>query len=215
LPAAPQRKSDAPSVRDAAVSFHSRTTHGRSEPGGSAPGFIRPYPRLVTPAGAGFPGFENKGNMKMSSSMNRITLIGNLGADPEVRNTQDGRRIVSFSVATTETWKSGGERKERTQWHKIVIFNEGLGELAEKYLTKGSKVLVEGSLNYRKWTEAAGAERMSAEIVLGAFNGTLTFLDARRAEPSEPNPRARTAEPKTGPSWDAPKGGDLDEEVPF
>ncbi len=117
----------------------------------------------------------------MSGSMNRVTLIGYLGADPEVRNTQSGKRVVSMSIATSEAWKDeSGERRERTEWHRIVIWNDGLGKLAEQYLTKGAKVLVEGKLSTRKWQDQQGTDRYTTEVVLSPYNGLLTFLDTRR-----------------------------------
>jgi single-strand DNA-binding protein len=117
----------------------------------------------------------------MSGYLNRASLIGNLGGDPEVRNTQNGGRIVTLSVATSEIWKdeTTGERRERTEWHKVVIFNEGLGKVAEQFLSKGAKVFVEGSIRTRKWQDQSGADRSSTEIHLTPFNGTLTFLDRK------------------------------------
>jgi single-strand DNA-binding protein len=118
----------------------------------------------------------------MSGSLNRVTLIGNLGADPEVRTTADGRRIVRFSVATTERWKDGsGARQERTDWHRVAIFSPGLGKLAEDYLRKGSKVLVEGQLRTSKWQDQTGQDRYTTEVVLMPYTGLLMFLDSRRA----------------------------------
>ena len=118
----------------------------------------------------------------MAGSVNKVILVGNLGKDPEVRTTQDGQKIVSFSVATSETWndRASGERKERTEWHRVVIFNENLGGVAEKYLRKGGKVYVEGSLQTRKWTDQAGQEKYTTEVVLSKFRGELTLLDGRR-----------------------------------
>src|SRR3954453_23149880 len=109
----------------------------------------------------------------MAGSVNKVILIGNLGKDPEVRSTQDGSKIVNFSLATSETWndRASGERKERTEWHRVAIFNERLAEVAEKYLRKGSKVYVEGSLQTRKWTDQQGQERYTTEVVLGKFRG--------------------------------------------
>jgi len=124
----------------------------------------------------------------MAGSINKVILIGNLGRDPEVRSTQDGRRIANLAVATSENWRdrTSGERKERTEWHRVVIFNERLAEVAEKYLKKGAKVYVEGALQTRKWTDNAGQERYSTEIVLNTFTGQLTMLDgARGAIPAE------------------------------
>jgi single-strand DNA-binding protein len=115
----------------------------------------------------------------MAGSVNKVILIGNLGRDPELRSTQDGMRIANLAIATSESWrdKVSGERKERTEWHRVVIFNERLAEIAEKYLKKGSKVYLEGALQTRKWTDNAGQERYSTEIVLNRFRGELTMLD--------------------------------------
>jgi single-strand DNA-binding protein len=117
----------------------------------------------------------------MAGSVNKVILIGNLGKDPEVRRTQDGRPIVNLRVATTETWrdKASGERRERTEWHSVVIFNENLCRVAEQYLKKGAKVYIEGQLQTRKWQGQDGQDRYSTEVVLQNFNGTLTMLDAR------------------------------------
>lgn len=112
------------------------------------------------------------------SSVNKAIILGNLGRDPEVRTTQDGRKIVNMTVATTEKWKDKGtgERKERTEWHRVVIFNEGLAGIAEQYLRKGSKVYLEGQLQTRKWTDKDGVEKYSTEIVLQSFGGSLVLL---------------------------------------
>lgn len=117
----------------------------------------------------------------MAGSVNKVILIGNLGRDPEVRHTQDGSPIVQLSIATSDTWKdkATGERKEKTEWHRVVIFNEHLCKVAENYLKKGSKVYVEGSLQTRKWTDNAGIEKYTTETVLQRFNGELTMLDGR------------------------------------
>jgi len=117
----------------------------------------------------------------MAGSVNKVILIGNLGADPEIKRTQDGRPIANLRIATSETWrdKNTGERKEKTEWHRVVIFNEGLCRVAEQYLKKGSKVYIEGQLQTRKWTDQSGAERYSTEVVLQGFNSTLTMLDGR------------------------------------
>src|ERR1700758_517236 len=116
----------------------------------------------------------------MAGSINKVILVGNLGRDPEIRSTQDGMRIANLAVATSETWrdKMSGERKERTEWHRVVIFNERLAEFAEKYLKKGRKVYVEGALQTRKWTDNSGQERYTTEIVLQRFRGELTMLDS-------------------------------------
>src|SRR5438067_3280005 len=117
----------------------------------------------------------------MAGSVNKVILIGNLGADPEIRRTQDGRPIANLNIATSETWrdKSSGERKEKTEWHRVVIFNEGLCKVAEQYLKKGAKVYIEGALQTRKWTDQSGVEKYSTEVVLQGFNSTLTMLDGR------------------------------------
>lgn len=146
----------------------------------------------------------------MSGYLNRVSLIGNLGADPEVRNTQSGPKIVTMSIATSERWKdqSSGETRERTEWHRVVIFNEGLANVAERYLQKGAKVLVEGKLSTRKWQDQEGRDRYSTEIVLSPYQGILTFLDSRR------NGNASGGDSASG----APAAGssdDLDDEIPF
>ena len=117
----------------------------------------------------------------MAGSINKVILVGNLGREPEVRYAQDGSKIVTFSVATSETWKdrASGEKKERTEWHKVVLFNENLANVAEQFLHKGSKVYVEGQLQTRKWTDNAGLEKYTTEIVLTKFRGELTLLDSK------------------------------------
>ena len=117
----------------------------------------------------------------MAGSLNKVTLIGNLGKDPEVRRMTSGDPIVNLSIATSETWrdKSSGERKEKTEWHRVVIFSEGLCKIAEQYLKKGAKVYIEGQLQTRKWTDQSGVEKYSTEVVLQNFNSTLTMLDGR------------------------------------
>ena len=115
----------------------------------------------------------------MAGSVNKVILIGNLGRDPEVRNFQNGGKVCNLRIATSETWKDkqSGERKERTEWHSVAIFNEGLVRVVEQYLKKGSKVYVEGQLETRKWTDQSGAEKYTTEVVLRGFGGTLTMLD--------------------------------------
>jgi single-strand DNA-binding protein len=117
----------------------------------------------------------------MAGSVNKVILVGNLGKDPEIRRTQDGRPIANLSVATSESWrdKATGERKEKTEWHRVVIFNEGLCKVAEQYLKKGAKVYLEGQLQTRKWTDQSGVEKYSTEVVLQGFNSNLTMLDGR------------------------------------
>ena len=148
----------------------------------------------------------------MSGSVNKVILIGNLGRDPEVRNTQSGNKIVNFSVATSESWKDrqSGERQERTEWHRIVVFNEHLAGIAEQYLKKGSKVYIEGALQTRKWTDQGGQERYSTEVVLQRFRGELTMLDTRGdgQERHEDHQAPLGGGGETG-------GGSLDDEIPF
>mgnify|MGYP000079444670 CR=1 FL=1 len=117
----------------------------------------------------------------MAGSINKVTLIGNLGKDPEVRHTQDGAPIVTLAIATSDSWKdkATGEKREKTEWHRVVIFNEHLCKVAENYLKKGSKIYIEGSLQTRKWTDNAGVEKYSTEVVLQRYNGELTMLDGR------------------------------------
>src|SRR5580692_4938977 len=174
----------------------------------------------------------------MAGSVNKVILVGNLGRDPEVRNTQDGGKIVNLALATSETWndKASGERKERTEWHRVVIFNDRVADVAERYLKKGAKIYVEGALQTRKWTDQGGQERYTTEVVIGRFNGQLTSLDgrsgggdpggfseppmggaapARERAPVAARPAAAARSAGGAPSWDAPRGGDLDDEIPF
>ena len=117
----------------------------------------------------------------MAGSVNKVILVGNLGRDPEVRSTQDGNKIVNLSLATSERWKdkNSGEQRERTEWHRVVIFNENLGRIAEQYLRKGSTCYIEGQLQTRKWTDQQGVEKYSTEVVLQRFRGELTLLGGR------------------------------------
>jgi single-strand DNA-binding protein len=124
---------------------------------------------------------QTKAGSIMAGSVNKVILIGNLGRDPEIRTTQDGLRICTLSVATSDSWrdKASGERKERTEWHRVVIFNDKLVEIVEKYLKKGAKVYLEGALQTRKWTDNSGQERYTTEVVLQRYRGELTMLDGR------------------------------------
>jgi len=117
----------------------------------------------------------------MAGSVNKVILVGNLGRDPDIRSMQDGNKVVNLSVATSESWRdrNSGERKEKTEWHRVVIFNENLAKVAEQYLRKGSKIYVEGQLQTRKWTDQSGVEKYSTEIVLQRFRGELQMLDGR------------------------------------
>jgi single-strand DNA-binding protein len=174
----------------------------------------------------------------MAGSVNKVILVGNLGRDPEARNMPSGGKVVSFSVATSETWndRASGERKEKTQWHRVAIFNEKLGEIAEKYLRKGSKVYLEGQIESRKYTDKEGQERETTEIVIGRFKGELTLLDGRGGggEGGEGGGYAGGSRSggyggdrggdrgssggggggRTG-GWEKPKGSDLDDDIPF
>lgn len=120
----------------------------------------------------------------MAGSVNKVMLIGNLGRDPEVRHSQDGTKIVQLSVATSEQWrdKASGERKDRTEWHRVVIFNERLADVAERFLKKGSRLFIEGQLQTRKWTDSTGQEKYTTEVVLSRYRGELTILDSRSGE---------------------------------
>ncbi len=119
----------------------------------------------------------------MAGSVNKVILVGNLGQDPEIRSTQDGRQIANFSIATSDSWKdkNTGERREKTEWHRVVVFNEGLVRVIQNYVKKGSKVYIEGSLQTRKWTDQSGTEKYTTEVVLQGFNGNLTMLDSRNS----------------------------------
>lgn len=176
----------------------------------------------------------------MAGSVNKVILVGNLGKDPEIRRTQDGRPIANLRIATSESWrdKNSGERREKTEWHSVVIFNENLCKVAEQYLRKGSKVYIEGALQTRKWQDQQGQDRYSTEVVLQGFNGQLTMLDGRAGAGagggmqedgqsdyggdssgggfSEPATRRAPARSGGGgggskPSFDKP----LDDEIPF
>ena len=169
----------------------------------------------------------------MAGSVNKVILVGNLGRDPELRSTQEGKRIANFTLATSESWRdrASGERKERTEWHRVVIFNERLAEIAEKYLKKGAKVYLEGALQTRKWTDQGGQERYSTEIVLQNFRGELTMLDSAGGrgggasggpaiDPDfddgygDPGPAPRSA-PAAGRGPARKPVNDLDDDIPF
>ncbi len=168
----------------------------------------------------------------MAGSVNKVILVGNLGKDPESRSFQNGGKVVNFTLATSETWndRASGERREKTEWHNVVVRNEKLGEIAERYLKKGAKVYIEGSIQSRKYQDQSGAEKYITEIVIGPFRGELTMLSGRGEEsPAESGgftPRSGAA-PRQAParaggnggggaSWDAGRGaGDLDDEIPF
>ncbi|MFW6077641.1 MAG: single-stranded DNA-binding protein [Hyphomicrobiales bacterium] len=160
----------------------------------------------------------------MAGSVNKVILVGNLGADPEVRHTQDGRPVVNLRLATSESWrdKATGERRERTEWHRVVIFNENLCKVAEQYLRKGSKIYLEGQLQTRRYTDQAGVEKFSTEVVLQQFRGELTMLDGRAS--ADAGPGGGSGDDQFGQSGPlerprqerAPAAArDLDDEVPF
>ncbi|MDR0632385.1 MAG: single-stranded DNA-binding protein [Holosporaceae bacterium] len=143
----------------------------------------------------------------MAGSVNKVILVGNLGKDPEVRSTQDGSKIVSFSMATSESWKDkvSGERKDKTEWHRVAVFNPNLAEICEKYLHKGSKVYIEGQLQTRKWQDQTGAERYTTEVILSRFRGELALLDSR-------SDSAAVSDAAPG---DKPESGPVDDDIPF
>lgn len=145
-------------------------------------------------------------------SVNKVILVGHLGADPEIRSTNSGDRIANLRVATSETWrdKSSGERKEKTEWTRVTIYNDGLSKVAENYLRKGSKVYLEGSLQTRKWTDQAGVEKFSTEVVLQKFRGELVMLDGKSADDE---PKAARGGGGSGGSDDF--SVDLDSDIPF
>ena len=152
----------------------------------------------------------------MAGSVNKVIIVGNLGRDPEVRATQSGGKIVNMTVATSESWtdRASGERKENTEWHRVVVFNERLADVAEKYLRKGSKVYLEGTLQTRKWTDQSGTEKYSTEVVLANFSGVLTMLDSRNSQPQHEEAEPARARP---PAREQPrrKDDDLNDQIPF
>ncbi len=167
----------------------------------------------------------------MAGSVNRVMLIGNLGKDPEVRTTQDGTKIVSMTLATSESWtdRASGEKRERTEWHRVVVFNDRITDVAERFCRKGGKVYIEGALQTRKWTDQSGQEKFTTEVVLAKFRGELVLLSSAgggesgggasqgQARGQQQNGgRGGGTQGRGGPQWEAPKGGgDLDDEIPF
>ncbi|HEY8253340.1 MAG TPA: single-stranded DNA-binding protein [Rhizomicrobium sp.] len=147
----------------------------------------------------------------MAGSVNKVILVGNLGKDPEVRRMTSGEPVVNLSLATSESWrdKASGERKEKTEWHRVVIFNKNLADVAEKYLRKGSKVYVEGQLQTRKWTDKDGQEKYSTEVVLQNFRGELTMLDGRGGEGGGGGGRGASEAPASF------QRDEMDDEIPF
>jgi single-strand DNA-binding protein len=162
----------------------------------------------------------------MAGSVNKVILVGNLGADPEVRTLPSGNKVVNLSVATSESWrdKNSGERKEKTEWHRVVIFSEGLVRIAEQYLKKGAKVYLEGALQTRKWQDQSGADKYSTEVVLQGFNSTLTMLDGRGEGGGEstgfsgpPSSRSEGRSEGRRPAASAPafESSGMDDDIPF
>ncbi|WP_319498033.1 single-stranded DNA-binding protein [uncultured Cohaesibacter sp.] len=145
----------------------------------------------------------------MAGSVNKVILVGNLGADPEIRTAQDGRTIASFSVATSESWKdkSNGERRERTEWHRVVIFNDALAKVAKQHLKKGSKVYLEGQLQTRKWTDNRGVDRYTTEVVLQGFGASMVMLDGKGAGGPPPAQPGDYGDMRPGPDDDYYGGG--------
>jgi single-strand DNA-binding protein len=161
----------------------------------------------------------------MAGSVNKVILVGNLGKDPEIRRTQDGRPIANLSVATSESWrdKQTGERKEKTEWHRVVIFNEGLCKVAEQYLKKGAKIYIEGALQTRKWTDQSGTEKYSTEVVLQGFNSNLTMLDGRSGgggissddSGGDFGSGGPSAAPRRPVAAAGARNSDMDDDIPF
>jgi single-strand DNA-binding protein len=158
------------------------------------------------------------------SSVNKVILVGHLGKDPEGRSFQSGGKIVNMSIATSERWKdrTSGEQKERTEWHNVVVMNDGLVKVAEQYLKKGAKVYIEGQLRTRKWQDTNGNDRFTTEVVLGAFNSALVLLDRREADPGRHDyssyGESRGGRARAGAGAGAGAGGpvdDLDDDIPF
>ena len=156
----------------------------------------------------------------MAGSVNKVILVGNLGRDPEARQMQDGNPVVNLSLATSESWrdKNTGERREKTEWHRVVIFNERLADVAQKYLRKGSKIYIEGQLQTRKWTDQSGVEKYSTEVVLQRFRGELQMLD-RAGEGGggggDYNQDSQSGGASGSSDASAPSGGNLDDDIPF
>lgn len=154
----------------------------------------------------------------MAGSVNKAILIGNLCADPEIKRTQDGRAVANLRIATSESWKdkTSGERKEKTEFHRVVIFNEGLCKIAEQYLKKGSKIYLEGQLQTRKWQDKDGNDKYSTEVVLQAFGGVLTMLDTRSSDSSAEQEKPTQEPRRVARKSSAEMGGGMDDDfIPF
>ncbi len=155
----------------------------------------------------------------MAGSVNKVILVGNLGADPEIRRTQDGKPIANLRMATSESWrdKASGERKEKTEWHRVVVFNEGLCKVIEQYCQKGQKLYIEGALQTRKWTDQSGVEKYSTEVVLNGYGGVLTMLDKPAGDKphTEQSNGYAEATGRSQPPKRAASNSDMDDDIPF
>ncbi len=165
----------------------------------------------------------------MAGSVNKVILVGNVGKDPEIRSMQNGGKIANLTLATSETWndKASGERKEKTEWHRVVVFNDRLVDVVERFVKKGEKIYVEGALQTRKWTDQSGQEKYTTEVVVDRFRGEITLLGGRSGSRDEGSyggggesaPRSPSREPARGgggaPSWEPSKSSDLDDDIPF
>ena len=174
----------------------------------------------------------------MAGSVNKVILIGNVGKDPDIRSTQSGGKLANLTLATSETWndKASGERKEKTEWHRVVVYNERVVDVVERFVKKGRKIYVEGSLQTRKWTDQSGQEKYTTEVVVDRFRGELTLLDSNRGGDEggfsgggegggygggSPRQPAAARQPARGgggggaPSWEPNRSGDLDDDIPF
>lgn len=165
-------------------------------------------------------GIQSEKGRAMAGSVNKVILVGNLGADPEVRTLPSGNKVVNLSVATSESWRdrNSGERKEKTEWHRVVIFSEGLAKVAEQYLKKGAKVYLEGQLQTRKWQDQSGQDKYSTEVVLQGFNSNLTMLDGRGDSGGEggfSGPPSRSEGRRPAASAPAFESGGADDDIPF
>ena len=170
----------------------------------------------------------------MAGSVNKVILVGNIGKDPEIRSTQSGGKIANLTLATSETWndKGTGERKEKTEWHRVVVFNDRLVDVVERFVKKGRKLYVEGSLQTRKWTDQSGQEKYTTEVVVDRFRGDITLLDSNRGgdeggagmggeggyaprQPARQPARSGGAGGGGAPAWEPNRSGDLDDDIPF
>ncbi len=172
----------------------------------------------------------------MAGSINKVILIGNVGKDPEIRSMQTGGKIANLTLATSETWndKASGERKEKTEWHRVVVFNERVADVVERFVKKGDKLYVEGSLQTRKWTDQSGQEKFTTEVVVDRFRGDITMLSGRSGaaggaemggpsgygggsggQPTRQPARSGNGNSSSSPAWEPNRSGDLDDDIPF